>query len=536
VGILYCDGERFRKALVAGANWLSQNSETLNQLNVFPVPDGDTGTNMSLTLIAAVDELKGMEGAPLDEVLEAAARGTLMGARGCSGVILSQIIAGFAEVAHGKNRFNPQDIVDGFAIGTKRAYQAVTEPREGTILTVLSDAADEASQCVAANGDMIQMMEKTLDRAKKSLENTPNLLPVLAQAGVVDSGGQGLVCILEGILRLVRGESLEIAKAKAEQPSEAAQAKVEQSWETPYCTEFVLTARNTDIPEIREKLSKHGTDLVVVGWGDLLRVHIHTGDPEKALAIAHFYGKPGNVKIDDMRKQHTHIVQAPVMTEQIEKETMLVIVAAGDGISAIFKSLGADIVVMSDQRNPSVAELIQAIDSAYSDKIIMLPNDGNIIPAAIQAANMRPGKQVRILPSRNVSQGFSAIIAFRQDGNLEDNVDDMTLAMKSVKHGEIAQAIRDSQYMNLMINKGDIIGKFDGKICVAEKDIEKALLGLLRIMNQEHNELITIFYGSEISRNEAEAILAGVEDEFGDREIELHYGGQPHCYYILSVE
>ena len=541
MGILYCDGDRFRKALVASASWLSENSETLNRLNVFPVPDGDTGTNMSLTLISAVDELKDMENASLEEVLEASARGALMGARGCSGVIISQLIAGFAEIGRGRTRLSPLDIIAGFHLGSKRAYQAVTEPVEGTMLTVIRESTEETAKALAGNFpdkiDMIELLERVLDKAKSSLQNTPNLLPVLAQAGVVDSGGQGFVFILEGILRLVKGEPLEVNTKHETQPIGVAQKLVSDSWDTPYCTEFILMPKDAGIEKIREDFSRFGIDLVVVGWGNMVRVHIHTNDPEKVLAHAHLHGKPTNVKIDNMKKQHRHITQGPILTSQdeIQQDVSIIAVAPGDGIAAVYKSLGVESVVMSDQKNPSVSELIQAVDSAFSDKVLLLPNDGNIIPAAIQAENMSH-KNVKIVPSKNISQGLSAVLSFRPDLSLDDNVSNMEKSLKRAKNGEVAKAVRNAKYDDVIVSENDSIGRYNGKIHISVKDTETVVLDLLKIMVEPQNEVITMFYGADITRSDAEIMLEKVESEFSEMEIELHYGGQPHCFYILSVE
>lgn len=537
MGILYCDGDRFRKALVASASWLSENSEILNRLNVYPVPDGDTGSNMSLTLISAVDELKDMENVPIGEVLEACARGALMGARGCSGVIISQLIAGFAEVAQSKTRLNPKDIIEGFKLGTKRAYQAVMEPVEGTILTVIRESAEEAIKDIHDDADMVNLLEKVLERAKVSLQNTPKLLPVLAQAGVVDAGGQGFVFILEGILRLVKGEPLVVNDKPEALAIGTAQKLVSESWETPYCTEFVIVPKDTDIPKMREDFSRLGTDLIVIGWGDMVRVHVHSNDPERVLAHAHLYGKPLNVKIDDMRKQHRHITQEPLILTQDEtrQDVSIIAVAPGDGIAAVYKSLGVESVVMSDQKNPSVSELIQTTDSSYSDKVLLLPNDGNIIPAAIQASNISH-KNVKIIPSKNISQGLSVVLSFRSDLSIDDNIINMEKALKRAKNGEVARAVRNAQYGNIVIKENDSIGRFNGKIYISVKDTQTAVLELLKIMVEPENEVITVFYGADIVRSEAENLLEKIESLFTDVEIELHYGGQPHCFYILSVE
>jgi len=547
MAILYCDGERFRKAFLAGTGWLSQNKEVLNQLNVFPVPDGDTGTNMSLTLLSAVDELKGMDGASLAEVLEAVARGTLMAARGCSGVIFSQLLAGFAEVSHDKARFTSRDIAAGLQLGSERAYRAVTEPVEGTILTVIRESSEQAALLAKDNEDIVELLHITLNRAKVSLENSPNLLPILAQAGVVDAGGQGFVYMLEGVLRLVRGDAeaehvgsplQAVHQSLASPPLGTAQARVSESWDNPYCTEFLLLRSDGDISSIRKGLAELGSDLAVVGWNELVRVHIHTTDPERVLAWAHSYGKPSNVKIDDTRKQHRHIVQIPLGTQQIEAEREISVVATapGDGMKAICMSLGAEFVVMGDQtRNPSVSELIRAIDDAYSDRVLVLPNDSNVIPAAMQAASMSR-KQVQIIPSRSISQGLSALIAFRPDASMDDNINSMEMALEEVKHGEVARAVREAQYGDLVIRENDIIGLFDGSVRVAERDHREAVIELLRVMVEDNDEIITIFYGAEIARSEAEGLLKGVESAFPEKETELHYGGQSYCSYILSVE
>jgi DAK2 domain fusion protein YloV len=539
MSILYCNGERFRKAFLAGASWLAENKETLNQLNVFPVPDGDTGTNMSLTLFSAVDELSGMRGASLEEVLEAAARGTLMGARGCSGVIFSQLLAGFAEVDHGKPKFDARDIAVGLRLGAERAYGAVTRPVEGTILTVIRESSEEAVRFAEDNEDIVELLDATLKRARLSLKNTPNLLPILAQAGVVDSGGQGFVYMLEGILRLVRGDALTTShEISATLPLGVAQARISENWDDLYCTEFLLSLSETAIPNIRESIAELGSDLVVVGWGELVRVHIHTSDPERVLASVHSFGKPSNVKIDDTRKQHRHITHVPLRTQGIqeEQEVSIVTTAPGDGFKAICMSMGADSVVVGDEsRNPSVSELILSIEDVYSDKVILLPNDKNIIPAATQAASMS-GKQVNIIASRNMSQGLSALVAFRSDAGMDSNMNNMGMALEYAKHGEVARAVRNAQYGDMEVRKNDIIGLFDGTMHLAEADYEKAVLGLLKAMVGEDDEVITIFYGAEIGRSEAEDVLGEVESAFPKMDVELHYGGQSYCSYILSVE
>lgn len=525
---------------MAGAGWLSENRDILNQLNVFPVPDGDTGTNMSLTLVSAVNSLKNMIKASLRDILETAARGTLMDARGCSGVIFSQLLAGFAEVANNKLKLNSRDIATGLKKGSERAYRAVTVPVEGTILTVIRESSEEALLVSRENDDIIKLLEAILNRARASLKNTPNLLPILAQAGVVDSGGQGYVYLLEGMLRLIRGDAIKTSLSDFSQsatllPLGTAQSRVSESWANPYCTEFLLMKSSTDLSSIRKALVGMGEDLVVVGWNELIRVHIHTSDPERILALAHSYGKPSNVKIDDTRKQHRHITQVPLKTQE-EREISIATTAPGDGLKAIFMSLGADSVVVSEQaRNPSVAELIKAIDDVYADNVLLLPNDGNIIPAAAQAASMSR-KHLEIIPSRNISQGLSALIAFNPGASISENINNMEAALRRTKHGEVARAVRNAQYGDLVIKENDIIGLFDNAVRVAESDFKTAVIKLLKVMLTKDDEVITIFYGTDVRRDEAEEVLAEVESQFPEKESELHYGGQSYCSYILSVE
>ena len=535
--ILYCDGKRFKRAFLAGASWLSENKEILNRLNVFPVPDGDTGTNMSLTLLSAVDELKQINGATLKDMVEAAARATLMGARGCSGVIFSQLVAGFARVAEDKAKLNSRDIAEGLQAGATRAYQAVTTPTEGTILTVIRESAEEAVKFAQENDDIVELLEAVLNRAKISLKNTPNLLPILSQAGVVDSGGQGYVYMLEGMLRLVYGDALKSISDDSDILMEgAAQAKVSQTWDNPYCTEFLLMDGQSEKSAIRSSLESLGEELVVIGWNELIRVHIHTSDPEQVLAIAHSFGNPTNLKIDDTRKQHRHLIHTPLKIQDMEPEISIITTAPGVGIKAILMSLGAEYVVMSEQaRNPSVSELVEAIDKAYSENVLLLPNEGNILPASSQAAGMSK-KNVQIIPSKNVSQGISSILAFNPKSDISKNAENMKSSLNSVKHGEIARAVRDANYGNLKVKENDIIGLYNSNVHIAEDNYISAVINLLKVMIEDDNEIITILYGSDFTKKEAEGILAKVETEFPEKEFEIHYGGQSYCSYIISVE
>ncbi|MFC1716146.1 DAK2 domain-containing protein [Candidatus Poribacteria bacterium] len=346
--------------------------------------------------------------------------------------------------------------------------------------------------------------------------------------------------MLEGILRLIRYGDVPntFQQPAASPPLGTAQALVSESWETPYCTEFILTEVHEDVSNIRESFTELGGDLAVVGWNELVKIHIHTADPERVLACAHSYGSPINVKIDDTRKQHSHIVPASLGTQGMEtkKDISVIATAPGDGIRAICMSLGAEFVVVGEQtRNPSVSELTSAIDNAYCDKILLLPNDSNITPAATQAASMSD-RQVEIIPSRNISQGLSALIAFRPDADISENVSSMEMALSEVKHGEVARAVRNAQYRDLAVKENDIIGLFDGSVRVAADDYTEAIIGLLRAMVDEDDEIITILYGAEMGRSETEGILEEVESEFSEQEVELHYGGQSYCSYILAVE
>ncbi|MBD3182358.1 DAK2 domain-containing protein [Candidatus Poribacteria bacterium] len=534
MSISHCNGEGFRKAFMAGASWLNENKEILNQLNVFPVPDGDTGLNMSLTLLSATDKLESMTDASLKEILETVARETLMNARGCSGVIFSQVIAGFTELSYINDKFTCFDIARGLKLGTEKAYKAVTKPTEGTILTVVKESSDEAIKFARNNNNILKMLEVVLKRAKESLDKTPEMLPILAQAGVVDSGAQGFVYMLEGILAFVKGDNL---KTSYNLDPDLTHNKVPQNLEYRYCTEFLLTDSEEDIPFIRKKMTAFGDDLIVIGSRNMIRIHIHTNKPEKVLAMAHLHGKPIQIKIDDMQKQHRHIINKAKEEFNTDRNISIIATAPGGGIKAIMISLGTNTVLVGDKiRNPSVSELIDAIENASNNNIILFPNDKNIIPAVNQASEITD-KNVKIIPTENISQGITALLAFKLNSDTDENLKNMNEAKGYVKHGEITQANRDAQYGEVVVQKNDIIGLYDGSVRVSEKNYSDAFLQLIKYMIQDdEDEVITIYYGENINSAEAKDIADAVASEFLEQDIELHYGGQFYCSYIISLE
>ncbi|MFQ6043440.1 MAG: DAK2 domain-containing protein [Candidatus Poribacteria bacterium] len=538
MAILYCDGKRFKQAMISGADWLNRRKDQLNRLNVFPVPDGDTGTNMSLTLSSAIREVEKLQDFSLKAVVEASAWGALIGARGNSGIILAQIFAGFAEGIGSSPRIYSQDIAESFLIATEKAYQAVINPVEGTMLTVIRETAEIASKLANKEKDIARLLEAMLERANISLQNTPQLLPILRQAGVVDAGGLGFVSLLEGMLKLIRGEELKgefgIQNAEFEikgiQIEDLPTYNIQYDWTNRYCTEFILEGDGLSLVDIKKNLAQFGDSLFVVGDDKLLRVHIHTSDSQQLLHCVSSFGEISQIKVDDMKEEHETLFASP------SQSISILPVALGDGLREIFRSMGADDVIEGGQTmNPSMGEILQAIEQASSSAVILLPNNGNVIPAANQAAKLSR-KEVVVIPSKSVPEGLSALLAFREDVSLEENVRCMKDALHQAKTGEVTRASRDAKYNDIQIKEGDILGIFDGGIQFAGKSLRDATIALLQNMVEMEDEIITIFYGKDISEGEVEDLESLVSQRFPDKELEIHYGGQPHYFYIISVE
>jgi DAK2 domain fusion protein YloV len=544
MAIKHMDGEWFKKVVVASYNWLSNKKDEVNSLNVFPVPDGDTGTNMALTLLSAVERIKDKVDRSIAKVAGAVAEGALMGARGNSGVILSQIFMGFAEGIKDKDHLAAKDVAYAFKSAADASYRSVVNPVEGTILTVIREAADRAVEAAEIEDDIIAVLEAFLSRAKETLELTPDMLPVLKEAGVVDAGGLGLVHIVEGMLSFMKaGRMVEAADVGT-----SAGAVMEHIVDLTYgyCTEFMIRGAKADMEEMKRVLSELGDSLLVVGSPELVRVHVHTDHPGKALEYGvSLGGSLSKIKIDNMREQQEGFYAArkkadspPARKEapKPRKAIGIVSVAPGDGIAEVLRSMGADEIVDGGQTmNPSVEELLKAVEKVNADKVIILPNNKNIVLAAEQA-DKASSREISVVPSKSVPQGVAAITAFNSHNDLETNLRAMAEAMSKVKTGEVTMAVRDVKNEGVNVKKGDIIALYDGRIRAATRSCEEAILSLIRQMAEDGGELATLFYGKDVEKKAAETLTEKLREEFPDIDFELYYGGQPHYFYILSVE
>ncbi|MEH7222519.1 DAK2 domain-containing protein [Bacillus sp. JJ1566] len=560
MSITTLDGKRFAKMVLLGATHLSNNAKMVDALNVFPVPDGDTGTNMNLSMTSGAKEVKNNVSPHIGKVGSSLARGLLMGARGNSGVILSQLFRGFSKAIEQKETLSAGEFAHAFELGVETAYKAVMKPVEGTILTVAKDAAKRAVAVANNETNIIVVMEELVKEAKASLNRTPDLLPVLKEVGVVDSGGQGLLLVYEGFLAELKGETIEnmsIAEPSMNELVNAEHHKSVQSHMSTedivfgYCTEFMVkfeqekTSKHPFSEEqFRNDLSHYGDSLLVISDDDIVKVHIHSEQPGEVLSYGQRYGSLVQMKIENMREQHTAILNeeeahAPVQEKRNkEKEKYAIItVAMGSGITDLFKSIGAHVVIEGGQTmNPSTEDFVKAIESVHAENFIILPNNKNIIMAAEQAASVVDGNVI-VVPSRTVPQGMSALLAFNPSGELEVNQTTMTGALSNVKTGQITFAVRDTNIDGIDIAKDDFMGIADGKIVVTDKDKLKAAKDLLaKIISDDDDEIVTIIYGQDTSEVEVNAIVQYLEEEYEDFEVEAHNGEQPLYSFIFSVE
>lgn len=533
------NAEDLKNMLMAGAAVLGRHKEEVNSLNVFPVPDGDTGTNMNLTVEAANREMAKHKSASIKQIADALSMGSLMGARGNSGVILSQIFRGLAKGLAEAESITPHVLANAMQMGVDTAYKAVIKPVEGTILTVAKGAARAAKRHSRAE-NLNTMMELVLREAKRTLDSTPEMLPVLKQAGVVDAGGQGLYYILSGWQDYLEGRSFDAHVPAADVPKAVEQID-EADLEFRYCTEFLLTGENLQEEVFRQELINHGDSLVVVGTSGLIKIHIHTNNPGWVLDFALSQGKElQDIKIDNMRFQHREVLPEAQTDGNAEVEPKLngvVTVASGTGMVEIFKSMGADYVVVGGQTmNPSTEDFVHAIEQINAQRIIILPNNSNIVMAAEQAAEVA-GKPVVVIPSKTIPQGLTALLNYSPD---EEDLDRLKVAMQEgltkVKTGQVTYAVRDSVFDGQPITEGNILGIADGKIVTVSESIAETTLKLVAEMVDEDSELITLFYGEEIERETAELIAADLEENYPDFEVELHPGEQPIYYFIIAIE
>ncbi|MBR0009711.1 MULTISPECIES: DAK2 domain-containing protein [Bacillus] len=547
------NGRTFAEMILAGAQNLSQNASAVDALNVFPVPDGDTGTNMNLSMTSGAREVEQMDTDDIGKVGSALSKGLLMGARGNSGVILSQLFRGFSKSIETKKEINALEFAAALQAGVDMAYKAVMKPVEGTILTVAKDAAKKAMILAEKETDITALMIAVTEEAEVSLNRTPELLPVLKEVGVVDSGGKGLLCVYEGFLASLKGETV---PQKAVLPSlddmvSAEHHKSAQSMmntediEFGFCTEVMVrldqTKREFDEGTFRQDLSQFGDSLLVIADESLAKVHIHAEEPGNVLNYAQHYGELIKIKIENMREQHTSIISQeskPADNEipPAKQPYGIVTVAMGEGISDLFKSIGASVVIEGGQTmNPSTEDIVDAVKSVYADTVFILPNNSNIIMAANQAASV-VDEQVFVIPAKTVPQGMSALLAFNPDQEAEANEANMLSAIQQVKSGQVTFSVRDTHIDGKDIKKGDFMGILNGTIIGTSENQLSAAKMLLSEMIGEDDEIVTILYGEDASQEEAEQLEAFLSEKYEEIEVEIHNGKQPLYSYIVSAE
>ncbi len=542
MSLQYINGKDLVRSVKAGCIKLEHNREKVNLLNVFPVPDGDTGTNMYLTLLAAVKEGEKNMDQPLGKVAKAMSSGSLMGARGNSGVILSQIFRGIAKVLEGKEESDALLFAQALKSGSDTAYKAVMKPVEGTILTVIREISRACEMEAKKNNDLTASLLAGINAGYITLEKTPSMLPVLKEAGVVDSGGQGLLYFLEGMMEIIAGEyeiKLQEYRDKAAS-AEIPREKEEVSLEFQYCTEMLVKGTNIDVDRLREQLSTLGDSMLVVGEEEIVKVHIHSNHPGKILETCLQWGNLSDIKINNMLEEvHEQMLnweEAEPRNAKAVKKIGLVAVGGGKGIIEILKSLGVDIVVEGGQTmNPSTEELLNASQEIDAEAVIILPNNSNVIMAAEQAAQLSE-RRIEVVKTKSVMQAVTALIAFDPEGELNEIAEAMREEIQNVNYGEITYAVRDSSVNGFKIQNGDVLGIVAGEITVVCQNNGEAVIQLLERMVKDDTELITLFYGGDVTEEEAIIITAKVQETYEDVEVELHYGGQPHYSFLLSAE
>ncbi|HHQ4318316.1 DAK2 domain-containing protein [Clostridium perfringens] len=542
------NGEHLYYMMSNAANKLELQSEYVNSLNVFPVPDGDTGTNMSMTFRAAVKEIEGMDNKNIGEVSKKLAKGALMGARGNSGVILSQILRGISKGLEGKEEADASEFANALLEGSKSAYKAVMRPTEGTILTIVRTAGEVA---VALKEDNItELMREVCRESKIMLDKTPEMLPALKKAKVVDSGGMGLLIILQGMqealengLKVTTGtpQAVKSSVAKAQR----SETMSEEDIKFGYCTEFIILGDSNHAEEFKSKVINKGDSLVVVGYEDVIKVHIHTNNPGKVLEEAVKFGELSKIKIDNMREEHREMLEgmyeeAAETEESVAagefKKYAFISVAMGEGMKNIFKDLGVDYVIEGGQTmNPSTQDMLEAIDKLNAEHIFILPNNKNIIMAANQAAEISD-KDIRVIPTKTIPQGITCITMFNPEADVEENTEELKEAMEMVKTTSVTYAVRDTEVDGKEIKEGNILGLVEGKIKEVGEDPYKVAEDLIDSSVDEDSELITIFYGKDCEEEKVDALIEKLEGKYEDLDVQCYKGEQPLYYFIMSVE
>lgn len=541
-------GAMLKEMFLTGAALLEKNRAYIDSLNVFPVPDGDTGTNMSMTMQSAVKEIQNCKGTNVSDIAAAASLGALKGARGNSGVILSQILRGFARALSGKEEMAPENFAAALMTGTEAAYKAVMKPKEGTMLTVARMMAEAVAKEANEGANLYKLIDVMIDEGERALRLTPELLPVLKEAGVVDSGGKGLVTILRGFKMVIDGEDVdEYVLAPQMQDTagitggeEGADLEALDDIEFGYCTEFFIihldeSFSEADLDKLREKLMKIGDSVVVAYDSDFIKIHVHSNCPGKILQLALRLGEIDRIKIENMREQNRELL---ANMKKNEKENALVAVSISDGIDEVYKAIGVNNLISGGQTmNPSIDSIIKAIRRANARNVFVLPNNSNIIMAAQQAAAISD-RNVIVIPSKTMMQGLSAALAYSDDVDVETNTERMTAAIKQVLSGSITYAVRDTQFNGEKISQGDIIGLLDNVITKVGTSVDSVAVELLcsMIENKGDDCMATIFYGEGADEDSAQAVADAVNEKYPDAEITVQYGGQPLYYYYFSVE
>lgn len=556
------DTKTLKKLFLAGASRLEARKEYVNELNVFPVPDGDTGSNMSMTIMAAAKEVAALpDDCTMKQLCKAISGGSLRGARGNSGVILSQLLRGFTKEISEKNELRAEDFYKAFQRAVETAYKAVMKPKEGTILTVAKGMADKTKELAKKEKDLTKFFQIVIEEGFLVLNRTPDMLPVLKEAGVVDSGGQGLMEVLSGALDAYLGKEVEITVPKVEKKVVSGQTKPLEPVDIKfgYCTEFIIMTEEEFTEEMEDEfkafLTSIGDSIVVVASDGIVKVHVHTNHPGLAIEKALTHGALTSMKIDNMREEHEERLikdASRIAKEQEEekqskaeaqrkaepaKEMAFIAVSIGQGINEVFEGLGVDYLIEGGQTmNPSTEDMLEAIEKVNAKTIFILPNNKNIILAANQARDLTEDKKIVVVPTKTIPQGVAALIAYMGENTPEENEANMLEAIGEVKTGQVTYAVRDTFMDGKEIHTGDMMGIGDSGILAVNPDLEKTLLELLDALTDEDSEVISLYYGDEVEEAQAEEMAAKIEDLYPDCDVELQYGGQPIYYYIVSVE
>lgn len=555
VEITSINSKLLAKMFLAGAKNLDSKKDWINELNVFPVPDGDTGTNMSMTIMSAAKEVSSLTEPTMAALSKAISSGSLRGARGNSGVILSQLFRGFCKVIKEYDELDVTIVCEAFQKAVETAYKAVMKPKEGTILTVAKGAADKALELAEQTDNLVFFADEVIKHAEYVLNQTPEMLPVLKQAGVVDSGGQGLVQVLKGANDALLGKEIDysIEGVSSGASPEKITAETEAEIKFGYCTEFIIVLNNplSDKEELKYKafLESIGDSIVVVADDEIVKTHVHTNDPGLALQEALKHGSLSRIKIDNMREEHQEklikesekLAKEQAAEEQKakepEKEMGFVSVSIGEGMNEVFKGLGVDYIIEGGQTmNPSTEDMLNAIEKVNAKNVFILPNNKNIIMAANQAVSLVEDKQIIVIPTKTIPQGITALVNYIPDHSVEENKEQMMAEIENVKTGQVTYAVRDTEIDGKTIKQDDYMGIGDKSILAVGKDLKQTTLEMVDAMVDEDSAIVSIYFGSESSEEKAEEIASAIEEKYPDVEVEVNDGGQPIYYYVISVE